>query len=342
MIVTLSLVSFTAVSATPRAVNCGADSICGGYQGGAGVYLPPPYTGPHSPGGFNGSVNDRSSYAAVRYDGFAPDPAFIKCEVVTSSLKGVLNLPPKLDGPFYIHYRVAISRFTTGAPLNLVADQSVVGGIQPNVLQTGGPNGTAIDFNADTGATRPSQHSSQGPTHSNPWISPDYRDAPVCLPLLGGGNAQAILKAAKPDLTFKPGVKGLVGMKKATVNVEIEERTLIENGIDLHFELDDIVILVCDDDKRVEGTFEGCISGTHKKSPVYFNTKNIKFKQNGSKKSADVKIKFRKKGKFSITIGAAYTGRVDVNGSPTSSTNITAFSAVSQLTVRSSTSVNRK
>ena len=330
-----SLISISAVLATPRPSACGADCISGLQTGG----------GTHFTGG-NAGAGSRAGYGAVRFDGFTPDPTYSQCSNPATYLYSSLGIPSGTPGPYYVHYRTPVSRFDTGAPLNLVANKSVVGGVDGNVLLSG-----PYDFNADTGALRPSSGSSEGPTQSNPWITPYYRDAPKCLPLSGGGSFEEMLRAARPVITFKPGVKGLVGMKKSTVHIEIDERSLYRNNINLNFQLKNIVALVCDEDinekPENEGTFVGCYSGTDKKSPVYFKTTNIEWEsKDANTKMADVKIKFRKKGNYHIVVGAAYSGNVAVNGEPVSATAVTTYSdetlPTSHISVRSSKSVSRK
>lgn len=164
----------------PQASDCVSGSLsCFGNGGGYGNHL----TGRSG----NSSL---SGYSRVRFDGFRPEPGLQLCTRQNTSDRSALSSLglSGYSGPKYWHRRVAILRSD---------NSTVTNGVDDSFYWNSG-----LDFNLNTGATRPTTNPNRAPTQNDPWVGPNWLGNRYCLPLAGGAAIQNELTNKVPQISI--------------------------------------------------------------------------------------------------------------------------------------------
>ncbi len=335
-------ISSSAFGATGRTNACSGD-LCGSYGGGGGT---------HHPGG---SGRGRFGGRAGVSFGYTPIPQLTECTPSAADNNRAEQFdykPYEESRPWYAHYLSATQR-STGA---------VVGG-WPGTAYWG------IGWNSNTGLPDEDADdlgSAGGVGNDEQLFGPTWTyGTTFCLPLKGGALIEAMLNQAKPVLEGFPGTKdraapgkAILKMKKSYIDVSIDEKELSNNGINISFQVRKLYFLICDEGKLDKWVKESnppkppesfgithCKLGTDSKSPVKIDTNKINYdtpRGADSVRHLKVAVKYKKKGKFSITAIAVFHGQVDINGALAEARNIEKISDTIYTNVQSSKAVNRK
>ena len=289
-----------------------------------------------------------AGYPQVRFDAYRPEPSLTPCtpDATDKSLYDDIGVPRNYSGISYLHRHVAVLRSDINVATN---------GVEGSKYWNSG-----LKFNLNDGSTAPATDPDQTPTHSNPWIGPNWQGSQRCLPLEGGLPVADALKLVKPVLKVNgretsesQPARAFLRNKKQTITLDL--RTAVDTSavpqIDISFDFGGIVAVGCDlakgDKWKAEHPgeelplFYGCFLATDKKSPFYIKTDGVVFNENGT---TTFPAKFKKKGKFGLFVLASYEGRVTIGGNPQllGASGVSDVSNPIYFNVASIKSVNRK
>jgi len=270
--------------ALSKPASCSGDSCSVVGGGGGGTHL----------SGNQGGGN-LAGYNAVRLDAFRPDPNPQVCTTPSRSRFRSLGITDD-GGPYYTHYRVAMSR-TTGEILGGVPDAKY--------WNTG--------WDADTGDAVGGVPVGKGPTHADSTIGANWRaQRTYCLPLLAGSNFEAMARAEVPTAILKPQSKAVVGMKGASISVNTDAFVNGSGtGVNVDLELSHFHFEVKRISKDAEGNeVKRTVAYNQSNSPIKITRKSGEDFSDGG---AVYTVKFKKKGIYEISIQSVYKGYQDGN-----------------------------
>ncbi|MFN8015938.1 MAG: hypothetical protein U0R17_04960 [Acidimicrobiia bacterium] len=274
-------------------------------------------------GGYGNQVTNGSGtgsfagYSQVRFDAYRPVPGLTECTPSNTdrALYDNIGVPANYSGVSYLHRHVALLRSDINVATNGVEDAKYYN--------------TGLKFNLETGATAPTTNLTQTPTHSNPWIGPNWLGSLRCLPLNGGQDVDDQLKLIKPDLqvngrqsTQVQPSRVVLRAKKSTIDLTLQTAADASPGIDIAFDFSGITAIGTDENKinkwksehppgEEPPLFYGWFIATDPKSPFTIKTTGVTYNENGT---TTFPIKYKKKGNYGLFILASYQGKIVING----------------------------